>query len=264
MLVKRLIIGVGIGLLWMTQMFAGQTIKLVTADWEPYVRDEEDYHGYVYEIVHAAFAAAGYQADIQFLPWSEAVSLVEQGEVDGIFPKYMPIEPEANLSYSQPFSGGPLVLYKRKDSDATFDYVETAKAQDNPFTQLTPYTVGVVAGYGNVPEFDRLTDVSKRLVKTDRDNLYQLFRKEVDFIFIDKYTAMYLLENILPQDYEDQLEFVLPALAYRQLHVAFVKDHPHAQEWLEAFNRGLLTIRQNGVLDQIIDRDARLAGGQVA
>ena len=264
MLVKRFIIWVGIGLLWMIPMFAGQTVKLVTADWEPYVRDEEDYHGYVYEIVQAAFTAAGYQVDIQFLPWAEAVRLVEQGEMDGIFPKYMPIEPEAHLSYSRPFSGGPLVLYKRKDSEATFDYVEAVAAQDNLFTQLTPYTVGVVTGYGNVSGFDQLTQVSTRPVKTDRDNLYQLFRGEVDFIFIDKYTAVYLLENILPQDYEDQLEFVLPALAYRQLHVAFVKDHPQAQEWLAAFNQGLMIIRQNGVMDQIIDRDARLTGGQIA
>ncbi|NKB47637.1 MAG: transporter substrate-binding domain-containing protein [Legionellales bacterium] len=263
MKIKQWLIVISVCLWWMSPLFAAQKVTLVTADWEPYVQDEEGYRGYVYEIVRAAFKQAGYQSVIEFLPWQQALQAIEQGQADAIFPKYLPIEPEAHLMYSQSFAGGPIVIYKRKDSSATFDYVKAVTQQDNPFTALQAYTIGVVEGYRYLPAFDQATQLTKRKVKDDRDNLHQLFQGQVDFIVIDQHTAIYLLENVLPEDYAQQLEFILPALAYQQLHIAFNKNNPQTKALLEAFNKGLTIIQQNGVLDQIIDRDAQFTGGQV-
>jgi ABC-type amino acid transport substrate-binding protein len=91
---------------------------------------------------------------------------------------------------------GPLVLYTKEDSD--IDLPETNNETDF-FKQLETYRFGVVDGYTNIPAFDDNKHLIKKVVNTDKENLEQLYKGNVDFILIDKLNAQYILMHELPK-----------------------------------------------------------------
>ena len=243
---------------------ANPKVRLVTTTWAPYVFNNSSYHGYAYEIVTAAFAAAGYQVDIQFKPWKQALADVKTGKADAIFPEYISPERQKNLEFSQPFSGGPIVLYKSRDTK--FDVpVELIKSnQPALFNQMKDYKFGIVYGYSNTPAFDSNNNLIKRYVINDLENLKQLYRGKVDFIVIDKFTAEYLIHQTLGKQYAKLLAPIYPPLGFKKFYLAVANNNSTQKKLLQVFNRGLAKIKRNGGLAAILDRDVKYTGDLVA
>jgi len=253
-----------IGLISSTAMAGPHKITLATSAWEPYVSDDPAYHGYVYEIVKSAFEASGYTVEIKFMSWHNATRAVELGLVDGIFPEYTSEERSNVMEYSKPFSASPIGLYKLNNNDAQFPNRTPLKDLEKTFDQMKHYRFGAVKGYINVPAFDNNPHLKKHFVNNDKENIEQLYNGKVDIIIIDKYTANYLLKNEFPWNYQIKMSFMKPALGHKNCHVAIPKKIRHHKQLLEAFNKGLVTIRHNGLLGEIIDRDAAMNGEDVA
>ncbi len=231
---------------------AQESVKLASLAWEPYIGPKMQNNGYVADIVVEAFKRAGYKSEISFFPWARAVKVAEYGEFDGVFPEYFEESRKDKFVFSDPFPGGPVGLYKRKDNVVSYS-VNPEINQTEALRGLQDAKFGVVRGYINTAEFDAATFLKKEEVDRDELNLKKLFNRRIQYIFIDKYVAEYLIKHDFPS-YAAELEFMVPALEVRSLYIAFSKKASDYQDKLQAFNSGLKQIKQDGTLVRIMKK----------
>jgi len=232
--------------------FTEPTVNLATLEWEPYIGKNLHNKGYVHELVVEAFKRSGVRADIKFFTWARAFRLVEQGLRDGLFPEYYDESRLKNFVFSDSFLGGPVGLYKRKDSNISYS-VNPQSNQTKALKALEQYRFGVVRGYFNTKAFDDAKFLKKFETKNDERNLKKLYYGDVDLIFIDKYVAKHIL-LYKHQHFLTELEFMEPPLEIKQLHIGFSKKAKGYQTKCEAFNNGLKQLKASGELDKIFDR----------
>lgn len=233
-------------------MAADRTVRLATLAWEPYVGPALENRGYVSEIVVEAFKRAGYTTIISFYPWARAVKTAEYGEADGVFPEYYDEGRKKDFVFSDPFPGGPVGLYKRKDTKVSYS-IDPRLNQTEALRSLQGYRFGVVRGYINTADFDKADFLKKDEVFGDELNIKKLYNRRIDFMFIDKFVAEHLINNKFPE-YEAELEFMEPPLENKLLYIAFSKNAANYQEKLAAFNQGLEQIIADGTLVAIMAR----------
>lgn len=240
----KLIRALGLLCLSVSQSALGQQqVTLATLDWPPYIGPTLQNNGYVTEVVESAFNQVGYTADIEFMTWARAEHVTTEGYKDALFPEYFGLERTVTHTFSDPFPGGPVGFLKRIDRDISYQSLE----------DLTGYRIGVVRGYINTEEFDSAEFLTKEPVSSDLLNLRKLLRDRLDLVVIDKLVAQYILKKEMPDQYL-MLEFIEPALENKDLYVAFSKQADGYQEKLEAFNKGLNLLKENGQLEAILAR----------
>ena len=248
-------------------LYAGsKTVTLMTTEWEPYVGTKIASNGFTYSIVKEAFQRAGYKVEVKFDNWSKGMEITEQGRADGIFPAYYDEEREARFVFSMPFGEGPVGLYKRTSLPSPTPVQSYERAKNNITYSVDPrlnqkealmglknFTFGVVKGYVTTPEFDKATFLKKIEANDDLENLRNLFKRKVDLIVIDKYTARQLIATKFPW-YTGELEFMEPPLDVKTLHVAFSKQVDDHEQKLRDFNAALKLMKEDGRLEQIMVR----------
>ncbi|MCX4025349.1 ABC transporter substrate-binding protein [Endozoicomonas sp. SM1973] len=244
-----------LGLFLLTTLFfnyssAREKITLSTLNWEPYIGQELENKGYVNEIVKAAFSEVRYDLEVLFFPWARALHVATLGHVDGLFPEYYDENRLTDFVFSDPFPGGPVGFYKRKDKNIKFN-VDPRKNLAEALKELRSYRFGVVRGYINTKEFDEADYLTKEEVINDDTNIKRLYKNRVQLIFIDKYVAQYIIAKRYPW-YALELEFLEPPLEVKPLYIAFSKKAPDYQKKLALFNRGLKKIQENKLMEEIM------------
>lgn len=229
---------------------SGKTITLTTSELQPYIGQTLENNGYVYELISEVFQRLGYDVEINFFPWARSIKVAQEGFADGIMPIYYDEKLTEQFVFSDPFPGGNIGLLKRKDLPVSYR-ADPAKDPIKALGGLQDYVFGIVRGSVHIPEFDQAKFLKKEVVHDDLLNLKKLFGKRVDFIVIDKYTAADIMVKRLPHMI-GHLEFMEPALATRNFHVAFSKKVPGYQQRVEDFNRMLQQVVNDTTLDKIL------------
>jgi len=233
-----------------------KTITLGATHAPPAVYDTPEYHGYLYEIVKAAFESQGYTISIKFMPWQEMLVLTEAGKIDGVVSLFYTRERAKYIAFSESFAAIPVGLFKRRDSGIEFPIAHPHRQRTKLFQLMQKYRFGIVKGYAHTPEFDNNNDLKKIEFRSDKENLEQLYLGQVDLSFMGKHLGNYLLTHQLPPHYKEELIFMEPALGYKKLYLGISKRHPNYQEVLKDFNQGLEAIREDGTVQKILDKDA--------
>jgi ABC-type amino acid transport substrate-binding protein len=224
-------------------------VRLATLEWEPYIGTRMPQQGYTAQLVRAAFAERGMEAKIEFYPWARALHLARTGAVDGLMPEYYDADREGEFVYSDPFPGGPLVLYKRKADAIAFAF-DPARQPDAAFRALKGRRFGVVRGYLNTPVFDAAAYLTKEEANDDATNLRKLVYGRIDLAVIDRRVAEHVIRTDYPA-YAAKIEPMAPALAEKPLYIAFSRKAPRMREALAAFNQGLAALRADGRLEAL-------------
>jgi polar amino acid transport system substrate-binding protein len=234
---------------------ADKVVTLNTLEWEPYIGENVDgkgNKGYVYDIVVEAFKRAGYEADIKFYPWARALEMVKGGSRDGLFPEYYVTVDWGTLS--DPYPGGPVGLYKRKDFSVKWASNPQGDGQTEALKPFSKYKFGTVRGYTNTEAFDNAKFIKKDESVSDEVNLKKLHNKRVDFIFIDKFVARTILDKQGNKHMIKDLEFMEPAMEEKALYIQFSNKTPDYKVKLEAFNKGLKEIEADGAMEKIMGK----------
>lgn len=232
-------------------------VVLSSLEWPPYISARPDpvtgQQGYVHELLIAVMKEAGYDLEILFFPWARAIEMAKSGQVDGSFPHYFKETQQTDWGVlSDPFPGGPLVLYKRKDLHVNFS-VDPRLNQAQSLKDLVKYTFGVVRSYANTETFDKMEYLKKEESNTDEANLRKLFNKRIDLAVIDKYVARYLLNQPMLRIFEDDVECMSPVLEEKAFYVNFSKQSKHYPQMVSDFNRAYQKLMQEGKIKAIID-----------
>ena len=216
-------------------------IHLISAAYPPYYGPTLTNQGPITEIVVAAYQKVGYRVHTEYVPWARALNTAKAGKVDGLHGAWYSTERAQAFVYSHQLPGNEIVLYKRKGSDPqTF----------TSYNELRSYTIGVVRGYRNPPEFDAAhmqTDVAD----TDKTNLKKLAAKRIDLVLIDRGTATHILTHELPK-YRDRLEAVEPPVEVLPMYLIISKKTKDYQTKVDDFNKGLKLLKEEGSVEAIM------------
>jgi polar amino acid transport system substrate-binding protein len=234
-----------------------KTVELATTEWAPYIGQDLPEQGYVHVLVTRAFALSGYDARIRFYPWARALLLAREGKVAGLMPEYYDASRTREFAYSDPFPGGPVGFYARRDRHVKVP-PSLATKPAAALATLKHLRFGVVRGYLNAPAFDAAPGLQREEARDDLTNLRKLYHGRVDAIVIDRHVAEYLLRTAVPE-FAAELEYLEPPLARHSLYVAFSLTAPEHAAVLRAFNRGLEELELSGEL-AAIRRRAGLGG----
>ena len=231
---------------------AKQPVRLSSLEWEPYIGTKMPDQGYVAALIRAAFADQGMKVEIEIYPWARALHLARTGVVDGLTPEYFNTSRESEFKFSDPFPGGPIVLYKRRGDPIAFA-TDPVKNQDAALRALKSKRFGVVRGYLNTPVFDAASYLIKEEASDDATNLRKLVYGRIDLAVIDRRVAEHLIRTQYP-DYANKIEPMAPALADIPLYIVFSRKSPRMDAALAAFNKGLAAMRADGRLDALYQR----------
>lgn len=219
----------------------GMTVNLVTLDWPPYIGHQLEEGGYLAVIVREAFQRVGYEVTIDFLPWSRAYSLTKRGDYDGLIATYYTQERGEYFYYhGEPLGETEIVFMELVGSDIQYEKME----------DLLGYSIGINRGFA-YPEVFEAADF---LVKFEADDSLALLKlllgRRIHLILEDRRVLYYLLEEELGEE-RGVVNVVEPPLEYKKMYLAFT-HHLKDKGMVEAFNRGLLDIKEDGTFQQII------------
>lgn len=205
-------------------------VKLTSLDWPPYTGKQLAGQGEVTVLLRQVMADLGYQLQIDFLPWPEAVAKVRSGAEGhlGFFPEY----PVADNNYlmSAAIGYSELGLVERRDKPLLLTDVK----------ELAGVRFGVVQDYLNMAELDAMiaTGQLKPVVSaSDQDNVEKVMRGELDTAVIDKRVLSYLLQyDPALQKAAVSLQFSQSLQQHKSLHLV-LKKTPQNVELIKKFNQ---------------------------
>ncbi len=221
------------------------TIELSTSDWPPYtIPDPEDgRHGFDYEVVSAAFTAVGDEAVIRFYPWSRALKLVENKQVDGVITCAYKPDREPFIIFSDPISG-----------DHRTAVTSSSYSGPAPQTITDLKDFKRVIGVRKFISTDRLVerDIKHRTVPSVGIALKQVANGRADAAYFSNVNARYMGNNL---GLSDKLKFhLLDPQEYEEFHICFSRNKPGTEDKVKRFNKGLKIIRADGTYEEIHNR----------
>ena len=203
------------------------TVQLSTLEWPPFVGADLPGQGLAAQRVRAICEAAGIGVEFSFVPWRRVLLEARTGISQGYFPEYRSAEREREFLYSVPVGCSVLGLVHRRDAAPHWERLE----------DLAPYRIGVVAGYVNSEEFDRLVSegvLQTVACKSDDEALRMLAAGRLDAAVMDREVFAYLRGqgdlSAAP------LELHPLVLAVHTLHVCFPNTSA-GRELLDRFDR---------------------------
>ena len=221
---------------------AQKTVSLATTEWTPYVGKDVKNHGFVSEIIAEAFKRVGYGVNYGFMPPKRVLMEVKSGEYDAGYPAYHSDDRARRFYYSAPIAEGVLGFFKRKDTQIDYKNLH----------DLAPYKIGVCLGFAYPAEFEAAHYLNKEAAKNETLNLRKLIQRRIDLFITDRAAADAAINTDVPQG-KDILEFMLPPLETRKLHLIFAKRKGSKQK-LKDFNKGLQMIIQDGTVEDILKK----------
>lgn len=198
---------------------AGQIIRLTSLDWAPYTGAALPEGGETTRLLRQVFAQMGYQLQVDFLPWNNAVAQVHSG-VNGhmaYYPEYPLQDPKLLLSGAIGYSELGLVESIDKPLLLT------------SFLALANYRFGVVQDYLNMSELDRLiaaNTLKPQVNPSDKANVLQVARGELDAAVIDKRVLQYLLkyDAEVKAAAVGRVQFSQSLREHKSLHLVFLAN----------------------------------------
>ncbi|RVU41681.1 transporter substrate-binding domain-containing protein [Rheinheimera riviphila] len=211
----------------------GEIMRLTSLDWAPYTGAGLPEGGETTDLLRQVFAEIGYQLQVDFLPWTNAVNQVVSG-VNGhlaYYPEYPLQDPKLLLSGAIGYSELGLV-----------ESVEKPLLLTN-FLALANYRFGVVQDYLNMTELDRLiaaNTLRPKINSTDKDNVLQVARGELDAAVIDKRVLQYLLkyDADVKAAAAGKVQFSQSLREHKSLHLVFLAN-PKNRKLIQKFNQQL-------------------------
>jgi len=231
---------------------AATPVHLGIGEWPPYFSQSLKHQGSFAYIVNEAFAAAGYDVVYSFLPWKRALQEAASGELDGSPGWKSTPERAASFLFSDPVI----------TSTSVFFHTTWAPFSWKNLDDLKGLRIAVAAGYSYGANFDAAVAEKRLTVDVAKDDITgfrMLIDKHVDLVLVNRDVGHDILRRQLaPDDAAFITEDPMP-VDEQPSFLAISKKAPHADQLLDDFNRGLATVREQGLLDRV-QRD--LASGQ--
>lgn len=219
---------------------------LVIDEWSPYTGKNLSQYGIATEIVTAALQAAEIPYEVKFVPWGRALEMVKHNDAWATFPWFNTDTRDQDFYFSEP------ILQVKS---TIFYNVKNPKFSSGPpsfktLEDLKIYTFGGVNGYYYESIFEE-NGYDYALSQSLKASFKLLIDGKVDLINEDEIVGHYILD----QHYTDFKTLIMNTSTYlstEPMYLLVGKDE-NQSKWLESFNKGLQTIKDNGTYDSILN-----------
>ena len=219
-----------------------EKITAVGNPWPPFLDPAQSKKGIINEIATAAYATQGYEVEMSFVPWARAIDGVRNATFDILLGTWLTEERTKTLMFSEPYLNNSIRFIKRKGS--TFDY--------SGLESLTGKSIGVVREYGYGDEFLSANNFKRPETKDFIGNIRKLIAGRIDLTLEDEIVARATIAKESPE-LLNKIEFTKTDYSTNALYVTSGLANAKHKELIEAFNKGLAIIKQNGEYDKILD-----------
>lgn len=226
-------------------------LKIGTGEWIPLTGEKMEGQGIATEILKEAFSEEGIDVEIAFFPWKRCQFMLEENQLDGIFPYTRNDERISKFNYSQ-----GLINVK-----TVFFYLEKKieKLKFEKYEDLKEYRIGGVLGYWYEETLNK-AGLSLDLVASDEQNIKKLLAGRIDVAIMTDIGGWYLIQNQFP-DYLKQFKTTDYNLPWQKLNdkesvscLIVSKKNTNGSEIIDKFNKGLNKIKKNGKYQKIMDK----------
>lgn len=226
---------------------AAQEIPLAIGEWPPYTGSDLERRGMAVEIVAEAAKAAGLNLTVTFFPWRRAEAGVAEGKAFGTFPYQITEERKSAFLFSDVLFTSRFIVAYRQGA-----LPEGSKAYRYP-EDFTGKTVGVIAGTDAVYKPLLQAGIVAIEAQTPGQLAKMLAAGRIDFAIDDELVLLKAIQD-------DKIEGIaiqdVPFGNSAAFRMMVSRKYPDAETLLERFNGGLTTIRNNGVIEEILVRYA--------
>jgi polar amino acid transport system substrate-binding protein len=220
--------------------------KIITAvadPWPPFVDPSKKSEGLSLEIIRAAYDVEGYKVEYKNIPWARAVQEVTDGKYDILPDVWYTKDRISVFEYGEKYADNELKFIKKKGDHFEFEGLKSLKGK----------TIGIVKGYAYSKEFLNSNDYEKVETTTIMQNIKKVISNRVDLTLEDKIVASALIMAEDPS-YLEQIEFTNSSLESKTLHIAAGKKNPRSKKIIDAYNKGLKIIKENGKYKEILKK----------
>ena len=229
-------------LLFMLSMSAqADTITAAGDPWPPFLDPDHPQQGVAITIAREALKTQGHDLEFTFVPWARALDGVKTGDFDVLIGTWWTQERTEFLMYSEPYLTNQIKFIKRKGDPFEFEGLDS----------LAGKTVGTVRGYGYGDDFANTDSFTRSPAARLITNVRKVANDRLDLALEDELVARSLIAKEDPALIE-KVEFTENALSSEGLHVTSGLANSRHAMIIEAFNKGLETIKANGTFDRIL------------
>lgn len=220
-----------------------KSVIVVSANWAPYEFEENGVvKGISVDIVEEAFTRMGYKVIKKILPFSRAIEMLKNGEIDMI------TDVKNTIKYQEigVFSKEPIIttytsLFVKSDSDIVFN---------GDILTLESYKIGVIRDYTYGKNFD--VAVKNKLIKTEAvddkmQNINKVLDNRLDMCIENR---LVLLETLKANNKDESLKELKPEVNQTPVYAWFSKKKNH-QKMIDEFDQKLIEIKQDGTFEKI-------------
>lgn len=223
-------------------------LKMAGHNWEPYIGNQLPANGLAVNLVTQVFAHAGYQVEMQFMPWQRVSEGMSSGSIDMSVGSWYNETRARETQFTDPYINNELVIIKRKQDKLTYSTADEFKS----YVEKRGYRLGVFKDYGYGDEFSEIAPlVSLNFYKYCKQMLRDVANKSTDIALLDNWTVSNSLIN--SKNIADHLE-IMPTLIQRGLHVTISKQRDDHKLIAEAFNKSLSQMKKDGSYQAILNK----------
>ena len=223
-------------------------LKMAGHSWEPYISNQLPANGLAVNIVTEVFSRAGYQVEMEFMPWQRVTEGMTTGGIDMSVASWYNETRARETQFTDPYLNNELVIIKRKLDKLSY----STPAEFKSYVDKRGYRLGVFKDYGYGDYFSEIAPlVSLSFYKYCTQMVRDVANKSTDIALLDHWTAKNSLDNA--KNIADHLE-VMPTLIQRSLHVTISKQRADHKVIAEAFNKSLAEMKQDGSYQEILTK----------
>lgn len=231
-------------LAWAIGSAWGAPVELATGEYAPFVSERLPEGGVTAAIVREAFKAQGLEVNYSFIPWKRGFVETERSQFVGTFPYLKTPEREAEFLYSMPIYGDQFRLFVRQDTDTKRSW--------------THKKLCVPMGYdtSQINAFTREHRITIEQPSKISNCFKMLHGARVDAVWASELVAYETIQSVLGRDAGIQASD-LTLVRENEYFLIVSRKLPQAQMWIDRFNEGLKTIKENGAYRRIVTRFSR-------
>ena len=218
-----------------------QEITLTNGEWAPYLSEKLKKSGYMSHIVSEAFAAEGIKVKYVFLPWKRAYEDAKTGKYEGSLVWGYNDDRAKDFLFTEPVAKLGTSLFHLKGKTITWDAL----------TDLKNYKIGGVVGYAyGVEDLEKQGVIKITRIGNDKGNYKKLTAGRIDIVLEDTEVGYTLISQL---GLSDKITAHPKKLKLRDYSVIISKKAPNAQKLIDAFNRGLKKVMEDGRYQQFVE-----------
>ncbi|MCZ2722257.1 transporter substrate-binding domain-containing protein [Marinomonas sp. 15G1-11] len=229
---------------WFSSLaLAEKAITFHIGEWPPYTSENILMHRLAEKLVEESFASQGYKTLFEYHPWKRSFTNVKFGNADATFPWYETDQRNKNFVISKEalFRENQVFFYLKKKA---FDW--------NTFEDLKKYQIGGTIGYNNVNLLEK-NDIRVFVVSEESFNFRMLLAGRIDAYPAGALVGYEIIHSLFTPEQAALFTTHPKTLKEGDMHVLFSKKVKRAQEYADAFDRGLLTLKSSGRYEEIMN-----------